>query len=294
METVGSLGLRSFKSDKEGHVTESTKNGAPVAVHVPFGDYLRSKPFLSQSRLQIVPFSGQELLLDIQDRISARIPGERSWGNVTVYRDHLDIHGYTEKARPGFTLLTPNIPVSEVAFERVITKISILGDDKYSSSIAVKWQPNYAQIAIGINVHICDNYNVFGSKIYQTGREFKYEDMMRDLDKEFESIEEHFNTDVATIGQLISTPVNDRNVKLLVGDMYIRAAEESPILNISELNETVRNMIADKNKGIAVSTLWDLTMHATRALHFNRSSGNETLETISRLNNYLTDKINKN
>jgi hypothetical protein len=297
IETIGGLGLRKFKYNLDKVVTESTKTGVPESMHIPLNTYLRSKPYLSQSRAQLVPFNGQQLLDDVLERVNDSIPdGDRNWGQVTVYKNHMDIHGYIEKAdrHSTYPVLTPDVPVSEVAFGRIITKLNILGDDKYNAAIAVKWEPNFCQVAVGLNVRTCDNYNIFSNTIVQSGLKMNYETLIEYLDKELRQIEEHFGRDIATINRLIETPLNDKSLKYLIGDMSLKYAEDHAILNVTDITELTRNITRDRNAGVNIENMWDLTMAGTKILHFNKNAGDTPLETIQRFNEYVLEMQTKN
>jgi hypothetical protein len=301
METIQSLGLRTFKTDFKGNIIESSKTGIPEAISIPVAAYMESKPYLSQHRVQIVPYNGHELLELVLGKINEVLPSEdRAWGNIIVYKSHLDLHGFTDRAKElngtKVPVLTPDVTVDNVAFGKYITKLNLLGDSRHSLTLAMKWSPNEMEVAIGTDVSVCDNFNIFTKQnIIRTNMKFNYESMMQYIEDQLHKAEEIFQTDLATINRLSNAPLNDRSVRYLLGDMSLRYATGTPVVSITDHNEITRNIAADMKEGKSVSSMWDFTNHGTSALRLNKSGSEDPLGDINKFNTYVMDmeQLNK-
>jgi len=289
MQTLGDLGLRGFVIGANGEITESNKRDCPVARKIPFNSFLLSKPYFTQSRT--MPVNGHEVLEDIRERITKHGKEHEDWGDVTVYRDKLDIHGYVEKRsrNSSHPILTPDLPVTEIAFSRIITRINLIGNSNYSSSIAVKWEPEGCQVAIGFNVHTCDNYNIFGGTLLETGKNFSFLTMADKIEEHIREIEEKFAMDLRMINSLQNQPLNDKTVRYLLGDMDMRYETPEQVLNTTQITAMARNLRL-KPAG-SIHNLWDFTNAATETLRFDNNSGDTILETIRRTNDYVLSKV---
>lgn len=300
METIGSLQLRNFVRNHKDEIIESNKVGIREAIPIPVTAYMDSKPYLSQARVQVVPYNGQELLGLVLDKINEILPSQdRQWGDIITYKNYTDFHGYTDRIKNDThktPILTPDIPVSEVAFGKFITKINLLGDNSHTLTLAVKWEPNTMEVAIGTDVRICDNFNIFTKEqIIRSNIKFTYEQMMDYIEEQLQKAEQLFHTDLATIGRLINVPLNAKTVAYLLGDMSIRYAEDRQVITATDHNELVRNIVAGKKEGKEVANMWDLTNHGTNVLRINKSGSNDPLADINRFNAYILDiaSINK-
>jgi hypothetical protein len=297
METIGNLNLRVFRKNPYGEIVEATKVGAPEATRISYETYKASKAYDTlQGKCRYVEFNGEQLLNDILEKVNAHVPGEHAFDHITVYKNHAAIDGYAPNIRNATVktpMLTPDVGVDQVTFSRFIAKLPLFGDDKYNAALAVKWEPDFCQVALGLNVRICDNYNIFAPRVWSTNLKLNYENLIVYVEKELKSIEDHFGTDVQTIQNLIDVPVSPKDLQRLVGDMSIKYAEDAAILNITDINALVRNIVSDRKSNKTVDNLWDFTNAGTRALHFNNNGGDRSLENIESFNKYIIGIMNK-
>jgi len=289
------LGLREFKRNEDGVIIESTKAGCPVAKRIPFKEFMHSRQYFTQSRA--MPVNAHEVLADLTEMVEDYVGiKDRKWGEVTVYRDKMDIHGYSEKNhnRNNLPVLHPEVSLQEVAFSRIITKMPLIGDNDHNTSIAVKWEPGLCQVAVGLNVRACDNYNIFSNKLYETSKELDYMMLKSLIMKEIRAVEERHMMNIQIISQLMNRTISEKQVVFMLGEIMYRYGREDQVINVTDLTEIQRGIHRSALRDEPVRSLWDFTNVITDVLKFDRNSGDSILESISKANSFINSKLLSN
>lgn len=293
MLTIKDLGIRQFETDSTGAIVKSLKGGnTPVAVGIPNAEFLNSKAFFNQSK--IVQMNAHEIMTDISAAMAEVHPTLGTWDETYVYRDKVDIHGYIESFKAGsqYPMLHPDVPISEMAFSRVIARLPILGNDTYNYSLAMKWEPTQVQIAIGLNVRICDNFNIMGNSIFlKTNRSFNYESLRLELRDKIRNLEERFQLDMATAAALMEIKLNNQNVRAIIGDLLLRYDKDEPVIQYTDIHTLSQEVAKLEKAGTPVQDMWQLTNIGTNMLRFTNNGGENVLEHHQAFNNYLSSFI---
>lgn len=290
MLTIGQLGIRDFMRDVNGGVIKAVKNSAPVSVMLPNDEFMNSKPYWTNNK--IVTANAHDVMEDIKNIVGMKFP-ENGWGHTYVYRDKVDAHGYidTAKADSIYPVLHPDVPISDLAFSRVITKMVLFGDDKYNAAICMKWEPKQIQIAIGTNVRICDNFNILGADTFiETNRGLTYENLRLQIVDAIGKIEGRFNQNIETINRMIETPVSAQKAREVIGDLVLRYDTDQPIVNFTEIHDISREIAKAELKQQPIRNVWDLVNIGTDVLKFDRNAGETSFEHIRNWNQY-TEKL---
>lgn len=290
MLTLKDLGIRTFKTDASGAVTSTSKADIKVSHNIKNEDFMQSKPFWTNSK--IVSMNAHDIMQDIQNIVHEEYPSVQPWGNTYIYRDKVDIHGYVDTFKPNspFPVLHPDVPISELAFSRVISRMHICGDDNYNTTVALKWEPKELQVAIGTNVRICDNFNIMGGYsgniLLKTNRSLTYENIRFELMSKIKGIEEHFGKTIEHINALISQPLNAKQIRFILGDLMVAYDQNQPVINYTDIHEISKAIVANEKNGKSTKNLWDLVNVGTDVLRFENNGGDTSFENIQSWNNY--------
>lgn len=282
-KTLGDLKLRNFLDNGT-----SNKTKCPISSPITMDDYLASK--ICGQNNSVVPYSGQQILNGLMTRINNTCKGEYKpeMGVVHTYRDHLRYDGYVEKQTPetmGMALLTPDVPISDIVFERVIGKIKLIDAGEYSQMIAFKYEPKFLEIAIGTEVNICSNFNIFGGKHFVSDRSFKYEEMMEHFQNVLSGIEEHFQMDMLMINQMQNKMIGQNDINAMLGNMMQQYHKKDVIIPLTDISAISENIIARKNP---IENVWDFVNSGTEVLRFDNNSGDAIFSTIKNFNDYTS------
>ena len=246
-----------------------------------------SKPYWTNNK--IVTQNAHDIMEDIKNVVGNKFP-DQSWGQTYVYRDKVDIHGYidSKKDQSQYPVLHPDVPISELAFSRVITKMTLFGDDKYNAAICMKWEPKELQIAIGTNVLICDNFNILGANVFlKTSRGLNYDSLRHELMFHISEIEERFGRSVESINRMIETPMDGNRARFVLGDLMTKYDMEQPVINFTDLHEVSREITRFEKIGQPIKNVWDLVNIGTDVLKFDKNAGESSFEHIQQWNRYF-------
>lgn len=283
-KTLGELGLRNFLDNGT-----SNKTKCPISSEISMDDYLSSK--LCGQNNSVVPYSGQQIVNGLLSKIHDKVKGKDykpEVGKVHVYRDHLRYDGYVEKETAetkGMTLLTPAVPIQDIVFERAIGKIKLIDAGEYSQIIAFKYEPKFLEIAIGTEVNICSNYNIFGGKHYVSDRSFKYEEMMAHFESILIDIQQHFQMDLMMIEQMKRKAIGQADINTMLGNMMQQYHRKEVIIPLTDISAVSENII---NRKEPINNVWDFVNAGTEVLRFDNNSGDAILGTIKNFNEYTS------
>lgn len=293
MTTVSELGLLSFTKSGENTVKISKENCPPAAT-ISFEDFIMSKEPGRTSKA--VPYSGHQICNGIFQRINEIVPDiKRSWGNIHVYRDKMTHPGYVTKMTKESSnsqLLLPDTSISELAFERFIGTVDVISNGDYSARLAVKYEPDNFEMAFGLNVHACENFNILGAeRRFQTARGIGYDDLMKNLEQWLRGIERNFGADLNMIERLSQKEIDYSHSSFMLGDMLQRYHQDSQIIQLTDISALSDRIVRKTKENKPVNSLWEFTQAGTEVLRFDDNSGNSIFQSMENFNNYVISHL---
>ncbi len=287
--TINDLGLRSFNLDKKTGIVKSvTSEKCLVAKSIPFEQFLISKEPGRRSRA--IPYSGHQIMKALMHYVEERTGVSTSFGQVFVYRDTMSHPGFVSKITPETTdakMLMPTTPISDLVFERFIGTLDIMGNSEAGARIALKYEEDKLELALGTNIKVCENFNIFGGKRIATQRGFSYESLIEQVKEWLDEIETHFASDLETISILSKKEIERPAVHQYLGEMLELYQENRIVLPITDISALTAKIV---EKG-QIKSYWDLTQAGTEVIRFDSSAGSSTLETIEKWNSFMLSKI---
>ena len=291
-KTIQDLGFRNFVLDKEGKVISSNSESCPPATSISFEDFIMSKEPGKNTKL--VPYSGHQIADGVMSRIEQFVPDQkRSWGNIFVYRDSMRHPGYVTKMTPetrNSKMLIPDVSITDLVFERFIGVVDILGSGEHSMRLAMKYEPNSFEMALGLNVKVCQNFNIFGGKRITTQRGIGYNDLMQNLEQWLQNAEAEFGLDIQTINRLSSAEIDAHHSNEMLGELMQHYHKNTEVLQLTDISALSRKLVEKQG----AKTMWDFVNAGTEVLRFDDNAGANILETIERFNTFTLNKIQSN
>ena len=262
------------------------------AATLTMEEYLSSKEpgrgkstFLSESGHQIVNIIGNVLDEVIPDR-------DRSWGDFFVYRDHFSHPGYVSKLNKFDTnsrLLSPEVPISELCFDRVIGLVDIVKDNMGSARLAIKYESDgLCEIVLGYNVKVCSNFSIFNGDLrMQTSKRagIDLDVLVNHLTKWLRDIEAHHQFSLAQINRMSEIAIGEHDVYRYLGEMLTSYYTASPIIPVTDINALAAQVVRKQGE---TNTLWDFYNRGTEVLRFDNNSGNAIFDTLQSFNGFMS------
>ena len=292
--TINDLGFRSFNFDKvePTKTISSSSEGCPPAATISFEDFIMSKEPGKTTKL--VPYSGHQIANGVMSRIQEFVPDQqRSWGDIFVYRDTMRYPGYVNrmtKEAQNSKMLTPDVPITDLVFERFIGVVDILGTGDHSMRLAMKYEPNSFEMAMGLNVKVCSNFNIFGGKRIVTERGIGYDDLMQNLEQWLRNAEDEFGLDIKTINRLSAAELDPHHSNEMLGELMQHYHKNTQVLQLTDISALSRKLVEKQG----AKTMWDFVNAGTEVLRFDDNAGANILETIERFNTFTLNKIQSN
>lgn len=291
-KTIKDLGFRNFILDKEGKVISSNSEQCPPAFGIPFEDFVMSKE--PGKPTKSVPYSGHQIAEGIMHRINEFVPDQqRSWGNIYVYRDTMRHPGYVTKMTPetkNSKMLVPETPISDLVFERFIGTVDILGSGDHSMRLAMKYEPNSFEMALGLNVKVCSNFNIFGGKRISTERGVNYDNLMEQLETWLKNAEAEFGFDLNVINRLSAAELDSHHSNEMLGELMQSYHRNKQVLQLTDISALSKKLVEKDG----AKTMWDFVNAGTEVLRFDDNAGANILETIEKFNTFTLNKIQLN
>lgn len=281
LKTLGDLQFEKF----------NVKDETRPSIAIPFSTFVNTKH--SYKGNTPIPESGLQIMQGINEVLNNIIPDtNRNWGNIYVYKSQFEAPNYakrlTGKEPEGYRLLTPDVPITDLYFPRFIGTIDLVGNGKYTERIAIKSDNNKSiQLAIGLNVNVCDNFTLFGQNLLNTNTREKrgFEWIMQCIEDYCKSIQEKFKYDIKTIHRLEETPISHFERDRFVGELlmnYETKDEVLPVTMITDLSRQLRKQ--------PVSNAWELLNAGTEIVRFDSNTGDSIMETMHSFANFTIQK----
>jgi hypothetical protein len=200
-------------------------------------------------------------------------------------------------------------PLENYLVERLVVKIGF-GDTKSfagvedaegSMAIGVSYNEKGIQMAIGHNVRVCSNLNVFGENVFSTygTGSVPFEKGLQLAQGWMQNLDPIMETNRDYIGKLMAIDVSEDTRLRLFGKIYEQAIRfnegernDAP-LNVSECNRMVAKGFSQLTENQTI-TAWDLTNWATFVLKPETSDMVSIMNKNARLNNFLLKEFGLN
>ena len=283
--TLGDLKFEKFNAKQE------TVQSQPL----PFETFVHTQNiYTGNSPIQQ---SGQEILYGIEKVLNEIIPdSNRSWGNIFVYKSQYQAPGYVKKINADTPItmkeLSQDTPITDLCFQRFIGTIDLIGNGKYTERIAIKCDDNKTlQLAIGLNVNVCDNFTLFGENVLSTNSRVNrgytwIMDRIRDYAKK---IEEKFVYDIGTIRNLEAKSVNKAEKERFVGSLLMNYETKEEVLPVTMITDMSRQI-----KKVEINNAWDILNAGTEVVRFDSNTGDAIIETMHKFANYTLNEYGVN
>lgn len=197
-------------------------------------------------------------------------------------------------------------PIQNYLVERLVVKIGFAGtksfeteaDTSGSMAIGISYNEKGIQLAIGHNVRVCSNLNVFGENVFSTygNGSVPFEKGLQLAQGWMQNLNPIMESNRRYITDLKSVTINENERLRLFGKIYemaIRANKgdknDAP-LNVTECNRMVEQGFAHITKNETV-TGWDLTNWATSVLKPETSDMISIMAKNARLNNFILNEF---
>jgi hypothetical protein len=280
--TLGDLAFEKF----------APKDETKVSVALPFETFLGTKQLYKSNTP--IPHMGVQILQGVNEILSEIIPdNNRSWGNIYVYRNQYSAPDYVKKltgSEPAnIKLLGKDTPISDLHFGRFIGTIDLISDGQHSERIAIKCDENKSiELAIGLNVHVCDNFTLFGKNLMTTNtRENRgFEWIMDQIRQYATKIQEKFAIDLATIRRLQDLTMSEYQINDYVGELLMRYETKEEVLPVTMITNLTRKLKEKK-----AENAWDLLNAGTETVRFDSNTGDSTLQTMELMANHVVDRF---
>lgn len=273
MKTIQDIGF--YKEDPN----------APLetAANIDVADYEQS---IHSGRYKTVPLSGIQVIGELNKLIKKHIPKHSgNMGGIYVYRDHVSYPGMLKRD------IRPDTPISAMSFDRIIGTVDLIKTPDYSATMAIKYEmDNFVEIAIGTNVRICQNYNIFGgNSIIRTNKRDKIdlEKLLEFAENCIRGVESKLTYDLSVIHALASAEVERSRQKEIIGDLLWRSRNG----NDAVIQQTDLTAAIDRYIVKPPATAWDMLQGITEVVKFGNSSGNATLQHLNQVCNYFTHQF---
>lgn len=250
-------------------------------------EFLSSKEPGRGSGRQFIDLSGHQILVALGNLIPTFNPKESL---VHVYRDHFSHPGYVLKQSQydnKSQLITPELELSELCFERAIARIDTgFSDADHKQQLAVKYTSDgTVEVVMGTVVRVCDNWNImsYGEESLRLSTSKRagidFEALAFKVQKWMEKAQEYFQMDLAIIKWLRSIQIAPSETYELMGMLMDRYYGD-PVLQITEISKMAQSIHSD-----FPTDLWAFTNHGTAQVRFD--AGDQEFDRIQAFNSFV-------
>lgn len=197
-------------------------------------------------------------------------------------------------------------PINNHLIQRLTTRIQLINKADTDKNIAIGLSYNERGIttAIGSNIWVCSNQNVFGDNIMSSYGKNKlpFEKMMDVMNAWITNYEQKRDSDYGKITLLKNKVVDRKEVTLLYGELIEEAVlanmeghQNSP-MNVTQVGSFIRAAHSEEYE-VPVGediTAWDITQMGTSILKPQHNDYVTSYQTLNNFNNYIVDKYELN
>ena len=200
-------------------------------------------------------------------------------------------------------------PVENNLLQRLTTRIQIRhkDDDVQNMAVGLSYNEKGLTMAMGPNIWVCANQNVFGDNLmstYTMGGKAKmnFGDIMQVLGAWLTNFERKREDDYGKITLMQDTVVERGSIQLLYGELIEEAvlanmdSEVHSPMNITQVTNFVRQAHSEEYKVPAENDVkvWDLAQMGTAVLRPNANDYTSAYQTLNNFNDFLLRKYELN
>lgn len=192
-------------------------------------------------------------------------------------------------------------PIDKYLIERVVTRLNIIRPDnnQLDQSIAISHTELGIQIALGTNVRICSNMNIFGSNIVSTygGNKVPFDKMIEVIKYWMLNLNGFHAADIDVINKLSAVKMDRKICDELIG-MLIRKAvlsnygqkQVNAPMNVSQVCRMIEQGTEVLTKeDFSNFTAWDFTNICTEHIKPKNADLASLLNTTQSINNFVCE-----
>lgn len=170
-------------------------------------------------------------------------------------------------------------PINKWIFDQLITKIDIphIGNNDVNGTIAVSYTSKGINVALGLNVSICDNLCILGGQQVRTYKfdgndSMGWDTMKIHLQDWVNNLDQKLGMEVEIMNRMIAREINNEiAVDQVIGKLYQHAVRQAygkgPVapFNISGMSAFVQN-VQKKKSNESIDNVWDLYNWGTEVM----------------------------
>lgn len=200
-------------------------------------------------------------------------------------------------------------PVEKYLIQRLTTRIQLISkeDKEMNMAIGLSYNEKGITLAMGPNIWICSNQNVFGNNLmstYKSNRMDKlpFDKMFQVVESWISNYEEKRNNDYGKIELMQNTIVERGSIPLLYGELIksavlfnMNAVDNSP-MNITQVTDFIRQSKSEEYEVPVTENVkvWDLAQMGTAVLKPHRNDFTTSYQSLNNFNNFLLKKYELN
>jgi hypothetical protein len=164
-----------------------------------------------------------------------------------------------------------NCPINRWIFDQLITKIDIphIGNEHANGTIAISYVSKGINIALGLNVRICDNLSILGGQQLRTYRYdgnagFDWETLKIQLRNWIQNLDQKLGVEVEIMNRMMNRVINNEvAVDQVIGKLYQQAVAQAYLkgpntpFTITGMSTFVQNVYKQR-KEAPLDNVWDL------------------------------------
>lgn len=193
-------------------------------------------------------------------------------------------------------------PIENYLIKRLVTKINVHRESELevNQAIAVSYNENGIALAMGTNVKVCSNMNIFGGNLMSTygANKMPFERMMDLVKHWMQNLNPYHKADMDVIDKLKAISLDSKMVNELLGQLIRQAALsnfttkiKSPI-NVTQVCRMIENGSEIlTNNDFSNYTAWDFQNQLTYVLKPNTSDMSILLQNQQQVANFMTDSF---
>ena len=176
-----------------------------------------------------------------------------------------------------------NAPVNKWKFDKVIAGIDIpnIGSAGVNAKIGITLNDDGIAVAYGMNVHVCQNFNVMGGTVMRTYTfnrvpGVNWEVMKNMLKTWARNLDQIFKVQSETMLRMQEKEIKDeRTIQRVIGTLYTNAIKQAYFkgdytpFDTHALSQFVQEMVKARKEEEKISTVWDLYNWGTSVMKPN-------------------------
>jgi len=194
-------------------------------------------------------------------------------------------------------------PINRWMFDKVLACIKVpnIGNDLSCARIGFGFNENGIQVAFGMHVHVCQNFNILGGQVMRTYKHnyteaISWETIEYRLKEWAGSLDQKFKVELELMNRMQNRAItDDRVVQHVIGGLYQRAIDQAYFshkpapFDTAGMSNFVQQTIKSPNGRI--ENVWDLYNYGTSILKPGTVDIADIQESSSMFADYLFDEF---